>query len=258
LNRPDDNGFWGRWSRRKAQVRGREASDQVETGSDAFAQEPAKDKPAVRGGQGATGELPPQQGPGEKPELAALPSQCPAPRLTLDDVRSLTNDSDFTPFMARSVASDVRNAAMKRLFADPHFNVMDGLDIYIDDYTQPDPLPAATLRRMASARFMKLVDEDPDRTRTDARTEGMLEEVQQTGEHGQVHANLGDPGHSESDRVEVLSSTTPADNMAPSAVCKDLPTLGPPADGVADHADADLRLQPDDAAGRASPWPKPE
>jgi hypothetical protein len=39
------------------------------------------------------------------------------------------------------VAPEVKNAAFKKLFADPHFNVMDGLDIYIDDYSKPDPLP---------------------------------------------------------------------------------------------------------------------
>ena len=256
MNRPEDNSFWGRWSKRKAQVRAREAPDQIETGSDAFADEPERSQPAIQGGRDAVAEPPSRQGLGDGPEIAGLGSQCPAPRLTLDDVRSLTTDSDFTPFMARAVASDVRNAAMKRLFADPHFNVMDGLDIYIDDYTQPDPLPAATLRRMASARFMKLVGEDPDRT--DARTEGVPQEPERTETLGPGHASPIALGHDESDRVEVLSSTTPADNMAPSAVCKDLPTLGPPADGVADHADADLRLQPDDAAGRASPWPKPE
>ena len=30
---------------------------------------------------------------------------------------------------------------MKKLFADPHYNVMDGLDVYIDDYSKPDPIP---------------------------------------------------------------------------------------------------------------------
>jgi hypothetical protein len=55
----------------------------------------------------------------------------------------------------------VRNAAMKKLFADPHFNVMDGMDTYIDDYSLPDPLSAATLRKMASAQFLKLFDEEP-------------------------------------------------------------------------------------------------
>ena len=256
MNQPDENGFWDRWSRRKAQARARDVQDQVEVESDAFAKDSATNHLAVRGSEDAGGEPLPSQAPAVGFELASSPSQCPAPRLTLDDVRSLTTDSDFTPFMARAVASDVRNAAMKRLFADPHFNVMDGLDIYIDDYTQPDPLSAATLRRMASARFMKLVGEDPDRT--DARTEGVPQEPERTETHGPGHASPIALGHDESDRVEVLSSTTPADNMAPSVVCKDLPTLGPSADGVADHADADLRLQPDDAAGRASPWPKPE
>lgn len=81
--------------------------------------------------------------------------------------------------MARDVSPEVRNAAMKKLFADPQFNVMDGLDTYIDDYARPDPLPAAMLRQMASAQFLKLFDDDneaappqppePDHDHTDLR-----------------------------------------------------------------------------------------
>ena len=41
------------------------------------------------------------------------------------------------------VDASVKNAALKKLFADPHFNVMDGLDTYIDDYGKPDPIPEA-------------------------------------------------------------------------------------------------------------------
>ena len=37
---------------------------------------------------------------------------------------------------------------MKKLFADPHFNVMDGLDTYIDDYGKPDPIPQSMLRQL--------------------------------------------------------------------------------------------------------------
>jgi hypothetical protein len=47
---------------------------------------------------------------------------------------------------ARDVAPEVKNAAIKKLFADPHFNVMDGLDTYIDDYSKPDPIPPEMLR----------------------------------------------------------------------------------------------------------------
>ena len=71
-------------------------------------------------------------------------------------------DSDFKPFIARGVDPAVRNAAMKKLFTDPHYNVMDRLDIYIDDYSQADPLPLSMLRKMASAQFLNLVDEEPE------------------------------------------------------------------------------------------------
>ena len=50
---------------------------------------------------------------------------------------------------------------MKKLFADPHFNVMDGLDIYIDDYSKPSPLSKAQMAKMVGAQFLKLVD-DPN------------------------------------------------------------------------------------------------
>ena len=65
--------------------------------------------------------------------------------------------------MGQGVAPEVKNAAMKKLFADPHFNVMDRMDIYIDDYSQPDPLPLAMLRQMNGAKFLNLFeDEDKD------------------------------------------------------------------------------------------------
>ena len=71
---------------------------------------------------------------------------------SLEDARALTPKSDFRPFMQQGVASDVRNAAVKKLFTDPHFNVMDGLDIYIDDYSKSDPLPLAVARELLAAK----------------------------------------------------------------------------------------------------------
>ena len=92
------------------------------------------------------------------------------PLPTLQDVADLTADSDYSAFVARAVAPQVRNAAMKKLFADPHFNVMDGLDTYIDDYSLPDPLPQAMLRKMASAKFMQLFDDKVETPRPDSNT----------------------------------------------------------------------------------------
>jgi Protein of unknown function (DUF3306) len=93
------------------------------------------------------------------PKTAPAPE---APPLTLADTVALTKDSDYAPFMAKAVSPEVKNAAMKKLFADPHFNVMDGLDTYIDDYSKPDPLPLSMLRQMASAKFLNLFDEEDE------------------------------------------------------------------------------------------------
>ena len=62
--------------------------------------------------------------------------------------------------MGQGVTPEVKNAAMKKLFADPHFNVMDRMDIYIDDYSQPDPLPLAMLRQMNGAKFLNLFEDE--------------------------------------------------------------------------------------------------
>ncbi len=73
-----------------------------------------------------------------EPPPAEAEAAAPAP--TLEQVQSLTPDSDFTPFIARGVDETVRRAALKKLFSDPHFNVMDGLDTYVDDYNKFEPL----------------------------------------------------------------------------------------------------------------------
>jgi hypothetical protein len=73
------------------------------------------------------------------------------PLPTLDDVARLTADSDYSAFVAQGVDKSVQRMAMKKLFSDPHFNVMDRLDIYIDDYNKPDPVSAAMLASLKHA-----------------------------------------------------------------------------------------------------------
>lgn len=71
--------------------------------------------------------------------------QPPAP---LPPLESLTPESDFTPFMKAEVDPATRRQALKALFQDPQFNVMDGLDTYIADYSLADPLPEGWLEKM--------------------------------------------------------------------------------------------------------------
>ena len=82
-------------------------------------------------------------------EKAAEPAT-PAP--ALPPIDSLTFESDFKEFMHSKVEQSVKRAALKKLFADPRFNVMDGLDTYIDDYTKADPIPDEMLARLDHAR----------------------------------------------------------------------------------------------------------
>lgn len=63
-------------------------------------------------------------------------------------------DSDFGVFMREEVSEVVRRKAMKTLFADPHFNIMDGLDTYIDDYSISEPIPPEMLATLHQARML--------------------------------------------------------------------------------------------------------
>ena len=74
------------------------------------------------------------------------------PQPTLEQVAALTTADDFTPFVARGVDETVRRAAMKKLFSDPHFNVMDGLDTYIEDYNKFVPMTPAMIAALNHAK----------------------------------------------------------------------------------------------------------
>jgi hypothetical protein len=74
------------------------------------------------------------------------------PMPDLPPVDELTAQSDFSAFMHPKVDADLRRAALRKLFGDPHFNVMDGLDTYVADYSQPDPLPPGMLAGLRQAQ----------------------------------------------------------------------------------------------------------
>ena len=85
-----------------------------------------------------------------------------APPAGLPPIDSLTLESDYSPFFLDDVPESLRRAAVKKLFADPHFNVMDGLDTYIDDYSKPDPMPPAMLAALNHARAFLAKPEDSE------------------------------------------------------------------------------------------------
>lgn len=149
--------FLSRWSRLKL-------APVAETGAEAEQQVPAATVPptaaaAVEGGSPA--------GVDQVAEPAALP-----------DIASLALDSDFTAFLKDEVSEGLRRQALKKLFNDPHFNVMDGLDIYIDDYSVSTPIPPELLAKLRSAAEW-LADRD-EKDDGGAAAESTSQQVAQT------------------------------------------------------------------------------
>jgi Protein of unknown function (DUF3306) len=95
----------------------------------------------------AAGEL---QAPSPPPPPAGVTSMPAAPetKAPLPSIESLTPESDFVPFMKPDVDEGLKRRALQALFRDPHFNKMDMLDIYVGDYSQPDPLPEGWLAKL--------------------------------------------------------------------------------------------------------------
>ena len=209
-----DDGFLSRWARRKAEARG---------GAPTTEAEPAPSVPADRG------EPPLPTAPAVPVSTApplestASPAVTPEPPLpTLDDVARLTKDSDFSPYVARNVDARVRNAAMKKLFSDPHFNVMDGLDTYIDDYGKPNPIPLSMLRRMNQAAVLGLFADESD-----------------------------------ADAKAPLPALASPDGVDPAAVAQSKLPVSPSAPEPSTDDDPDLQLQRDDADRRPGAGPDP-
>ena len=232
------DGFLGRWSRRKLDLK---------EGKPLDPEPPAPAHPELTPAvlRQPLGLAPAALTPAVEAPAAAAPAPArnepPAP--TLDDVALLTRDSDYSLFARRGVDPEVRNAAMKKLFSDPHYNIMDGLDIYIDDYSKPDPIPPAMLRQLASAQFLNLFGEEEKEAR-----EAL--EAKEREKLAQVPA--GDANACAT--REVADNPTPqsvAQSGAhnPGATAADRP---PP-----DHADPDLRLQQDHAPPGKSPGDGP-
>ncbi len=88
------------------------------------------------------------------PTPLAEPIETPPPDCPPLDSVSLEND--FTPFMRREKVPEwFRRQALRKLFSDPHFNRMDGLDVYIDDYTQFEPIPPEMLSKLSGWRAIE-------------------------------------------------------------------------------------------------------
>ena len=143
MSNDGDDTFLNRWSRRKHAAR-----------RGAALPEPDPSPPAV-------------EAPLAPP--ASMPAaETPAPELPpVESLKGL--ESEYQDFLRPEVDPATRSAALRKLFGDPHFNQMDGLDIYIDDYTKADPIPPAMLRTLNQARTLGLFEKEEKEEKEEER-----------------------------------------------------------------------------------------
>lgn len=79
---------------------------------------------------------------------------------SLESLAAQGLDADFSAFMQAGVEEGMRRAAVQQLFRQPVFNVMDGLDVYIEDFNIFEPLTAAELPGLAHARQLLFAEPD--------------------------------------------------------------------------------------------------
>ena len=137
----------------------------------------------------------------------ALDQTAVLPQLTLDDVAKLNHQDDFSVFMQSGVDPDVKRAAMKKLFSDPRYNIMDGLDIYIDDYSKPDPIPPEMLRRLVQSQMLNLFKTEEEEK--DKPNESATEQIALESPDNESSASL--PLESKVELTEIQPSKPPRD-----------------------------------------------
>ena len=135
--------FLSRWSKRKLEAK--EQEKQLENLSE-----------SIQGGS----ELSIKQTPaelnrdssGDSAVAVSKEPQVDIPLPTEADLTKVEQGGDIKAFMVDKVSAELKNKAFKALFSRPEFNVMDGLDIYIDDYSKFTPLSQEDIGKMTLSK----------------------------------------------------------------------------------------------------------
>jgi hypothetical protein len=143
--------------------------------------------------------------PDAQDEPPALPS--------LDE---LTPESDFSAFMHPKVDPDLRQAALRKLFAGERYQTMDGLDVYIGDYSTPDPLPPAMLAGLAHVATLLRRDQEKESRPRDEPDGAKAADGARPAERDAGTAGAGDTTNARDGRTQTPKSAARA--SVPSAI----------------------------------------
>jgi uncharacterized protein DUF3306 len=144
MNAEDKENFASRWSRRKIEAR---------------KEKPAEPKPSSEPTVPAVPAV---------VDAAAAPPGAPAPRELppLESLKGLA--SEYTEFLKPGVDENLRRSALKKLFADPHFENFERFEAYCEDFTKGEPIPLAMLKTLEHAKGLLFDDEKKEDAHAEA------------------------------------------------------------------------------------------
>ena len=167
--------FFSRWSRQKTLNR---ELDQARDAAVAKAPLPAEAE-----------AVPVPKPPVEGAQAVDLPTQA--------DAEALDVGADVSRFLQSGVTDAIKGAALKKLFADPAYNVISDMDDYVEDYSQMAKLSAVELRSLQQSKDLHLFEDPPWKIEADARDTAAAAEKQATtdavAESDTVAADNPDP-----------------------------------------------------------------
>jgi hypothetical protein len=165
----EDEPFLSRWARLKRESRAGRAPEPESPQLDPPAPEPAALKTAPPGQPGSQPVEGAEEGAaGAEPEALELPP--------LD---ALTPESDFTPFMRPGVPAGLRAQALRKMFQNPKYGVVDELDPFRADFAAFTPLGDTVTAQM---RFHaeRLLREEMERV-AESLEQGAPEQAAESG-----------------------------------------------------------------------------
>jgi hypothetical protein len=144
MNAEDKENFASRWSRRKIEAR---------------KEKPAEPRPSSEPTVPAVPAV---------TDAAAAPPGAPAPRELppLESLKGLA--SEYTEFLKPGVDENLRRSALKKLFADPHFENFERFEAYCEDFTKGEPIPLAMLKTLQHAKGLLFDDEKKEDAHAEA------------------------------------------------------------------------------------------
>jgi len=97
----------------------------------------------------ARGETPPEP---PAPVVAVAPSADAPPEAPLPDPLTLGMADDFSAFLRDKVPPALKHKAMQHLFSHPHFNELDMMDVYMEDFNLVPNLDTASMDLVKHAK----------------------------------------------------------------------------------------------------------